>query len=55
MDESGISSLLNTVTALIGHLISQVFIDADRILVGIHVIEQSRICLGEDDRTLWFR
>ena len=37
MDESGISSLLNTVTALIGHLISQVFIDADRILVGIHL------------------
>ena len=37
MDESGISSLLNTVTALIGHLISQVFIDADRFLVGIHL------------------
>ena len=37
MDESGISSLLNTVTALTGHLISQVFIDADRILVCIHL------------------
>ncbi|CUQ25997.1 Uncharacterised protein [Segatella copri] len=37
MDESGISSLLNTVTALIGHLISQVLIDADWILVSIHL------------------
>ena len=37
MDKSGISRLLNAVAALVSHLISQILVYADRILVGIHL------------------
>ena len=37
MNKSGISCLLNAVAALVSHLISQILVYADRILVGIHL------------------
>ena len=37
MDKTGISSLLNTITALVCHFISQVFINSHRILISIHL------------------